>query len=71
MEVNFANRYLSKSKKENLGALDRIRRCSMLKTLSKIALDYDKGHVWMLANLFDNIEKVKFIWEYIWLSYTI
>ena len=37
----------------------------MLKTLSKIALDYDKGDEWMLANLFDNIEKVKFIWEYI------
>ena len=43
----------------------------MLKTLSKIALDYDKGDAWMLANLFDNIEKVKFIWEYLWLSYTI
>ena len=43
----------------------------MLKTLSKIALDYDKGDAWMLANLFENIEKVKFIWEYIWLSYTI
>jgi hypothetical protein len=71
MEINFANRYLSKSKEENLVALDRIRRCSMLKTLSKIALDYDKGDAWMLANLFDNIEKVKFIWEYIWLSYTI
>jgi len=71
MEINFANRYLSKSKEENLVALDRIRRCSMLKTLAKIALDYDKGDAWMLANLFDNIEKVKFIWEYIWLSYTI
>jgi hypothetical protein len=33
----------------------------MLKTLSKIALDYDRGDEWIIANLFETIEKVKFI----------
>jgi hypothetical protein len=38
--------------------------------LSKIALDYDRSDEWMIANLFETIEKVQFIWEYIWLSFT-
>ena len=61
MKVNLANRYISQSKDENFGALDRIKRCSMLKTLSKIALDYDRSDEWITANLFETIEKGKFI----------
>jgi ribosome-binding factor A len=70
MDMQFENRHKKAGSVSQFDALVKIRTTSRMRQMCEIAFNYDLENSTRLDQLFDDIEKVKMVWEYIFLTYT-
>ena len=71
METTFVNNYVNLDAEQQLSALIKMRDSGAMSRLAEVATFYNMEDAQRLNLFFDIDSKTQFVWEYIWLSYTV